>query len=42
MGAVNLEQSKEIFVLAIGIEWAIALPLLIWYSRYQMDDVTHK
>ena len=32
MQAVSFAQSKELFVTCVAIEWAIAIPLLIWLA----------
>lgn len=36
MGAVSLGVSKELFIIWVGLEWLVAMPLLTWYSQYSM------
>ena len=33
MGALTISTSKEVFVLAVALEWGIAFPLLLWVSE---------
>ena len=38
MGAVEIGRSETEFIILIGIEWALALPLLMWCTlRYSQD-----
>ena len=41
MDAMQIGTSKIFFVLMVGLEWACALPLLMWCSkRYEKNAVT--